>query len=319
MLRFALRRLLWTIPVMFVCLTILFGLMQVTAQSPVRHAPLLGLSNVSWVKYGDPRPPSIERNMKRRFGIDKPWYERYAHYLEGVARLDFGQTYTFQYRTVNSILREQGKITLELVLLALAWAVLIGVPIGIFAARHRGTVIDRAFTLVTSATMAVPLFLLGTVLVRVLGVELHLVPVFGWDGWRSKLLPSFVLGLLPLTVIARVLRFELLEVAGREHLLAARAKGLRPRRLLWVHSLKPALIPVISLSGPLLGQLVTGLFVVEWIFAIPGVGRYFTAAAVAGDYPLTFGLTAVLTMIILGVNLVSDIALAALDPRARLA
>lgn len=317
MLRFVLRRVLWTVPVMFVCLTILFGLMRVTAQSPVRHAPLLGLSNVAWVKYGDPRPPSIERNMKRRFGIDKPWYEQYVHYLGSVARFDFGPTFTFQYRSVNSILREQGKITLELVALALAWAILIGVPLGITAARYRGTLVDHAFTVVTSATMAIPLFLLGTVLVRLLGVELHLVPVFGWEGWRAKLLPSFVLGLLPLTVIARVLRFELLEVSGREHLLAARAKGLRPRRLLWIHTLRPALIPVISLAGPLLGQLVTGLFVVEWIFAIPGIGRYFTAAAVAGDYPLTFALTAVLTMIVLGVNMLSDIALAALDPRTR--
>jgi oligopeptide transport system permease protein len=317
MLKFALRRVLWTIPVLLVCLTILFGLMQVTAQNPVRHAPLLGLSNVAWVKYGDPRPESIERNMKRRFGIDKPWYERYAHYLAGVARLDFGQTYTFQYRSVNSILKEQGVITLELVLLAQAWAVALGVPLAVVAALRRGKLVDRAFSAVTTATMGIPLFLVGTVLARLLAVDLHLVPVLGWDGWRAKLLPSFVLGLLPLTIIARVLRFELLEVFGRDHLLAARAKGLRRRRLLFIHSLRPALIPVISMAGPLLGMLVTGLFVVEWIFAIPGIGRYFTAAAVAGDYPLTFGLTAVLTMIILGVNLVSDIALAAIDPRSR--
>ena len=317
MLQFALRRAVWTVPVLVVCLTILFGLMRVAAQDPVRHAPLLGLSSVPWVKYGDVRPESIDRNMRRRFGIDGPWYEQYAHYMEGVARFDFGQSYTYTNRTVNSILYEQGRITLELVALALGWAVAAGIALGVAAARWRGRLVDRAFTVVNTATMGIPLFFLGTFLVWLLAVKFPVVPVFGWDGWRSKLLPAFVLGLLPLTVIARVVRFELLEVFGRDHLIAARAKGLRRRRLLWVHSLRPALIPVLSITGPLIGQIVTGLFVVEWIFSIPGIGRYFTAAAVAGDYPLTFALTAVLTMVILGVNLLSDIALAALDPRTR--
>jgi oligopeptide transport system permease protein len=319
MLAFAIRRVLWTVPVLVVCLTILFGLMRVTAQSPVRHAPLLGLSNVAWVKYGDPRPPSIQKNMERRFGIDKPWYDQYAHYMASVARFDFGPTYSFQYRTVNSILREQGLVTLELLALALGWAVVLGIAFGVVAALRSGTIVDRAFTVFTTATMGVPLFFLGTVLVWFFAVKLRVVPTFGWDGWRAKLLPSFILGLLPLTIVARVLRFELLEVFGRDHLVAARAKGLRRRRLLWIHTVRPALIPVVSLLGPLIGQLVTGLFVVEWIFAIPGIGRYFTAAAVAGDYPLTFGLTAVLTMVILGMNLLSDLALAVLDPRTRAA
>ncbi|HKP18425.1 MAG TPA: ABC transporter permease [Gaiellaceae bacterium] len=317
MLSYALRRILWTIPVLFVCLTILFGLMRVTAQSPIRHAQLLGLSNVAWVKYGDPRPKSIEANMKRRLGIDRPWHEQYAHYLGSVARLDFGVTYTFPYRTVNSILREQGPVTLELVLLAFGWAIGLGVPLGIAAALRRGTVFDRAVTFLTGATAAMPTFLIGTVLVWLLAVKLRVVPTFGWDGWRAKLLPSFVLSLLPFTVITRVLRTEMLEVLGRDHVFAARAKGLRRRRIVGVHTLRPAMIPVLSLAGPLLGQLVTGLFVVEWIFAIPGIGRYFLASATAGDYPLTFGLTAVLTMIILAVNAVSDITLAALDPRIR--
>jgi oligopeptide transport system permease protein len=160
-------------------------------------------------------------------------------------------------------------------------------------------------------------FFFGTVLAWLLSVKVGLVPTFGWDGWRSKLLPSFVLALLPLAHITRVLRFELVEVLEREHVLAARARGLRRFRIVRVHVLRQVLIPLVSMSGPLLGQLVAGLFVVEWIFAIPGIGRYFVAAAEARDYPLTLGLTVVLTATIVLVNALSDITLAALDPRIR--
>jgi oligopeptide transport system permease protein len=317
MLAFAAKRMLWTIPVLFVCVTILFGLMRAISSSPLRHGPPLGLSNEAWVKYGDPKPASITQNMKRKLGIDKPWHDQYTHWLGSLARLDFGPTFTLPNRTVNSILREQGPITLELVLLALGWAAVLGLPLGTIAAVRGGTGVDRAITGVTALTMGVPLFFLGTVLIWLFSVKLGLLPTFGWEGWRAKLLPSFVLGLLPMSHIARVLRFELIEVLERDHVLAARGRGLRRGRVIGVHALRPALIPVISITGPLLGQLVTGLFVVEWIFAIPGIGRYFIAAAGAGDYPLTLSLTVVLTVAILLTNTVADIALAAIDPRIR--
>jgi ABC-type dipeptide/oligopeptide/nickel transport system permease component len=317
MLLFALKRALWTIPVLLVCVTILFGLMHAIGSDPLQHGPPLGLSNEAWVKYTDPKPDSITRNMRRELGIDVPWYEEYFRYIRSLARLDFGPTFTLRYRSVNSILREQGPITLELTVLALGWAVVLGVPLGMLAALRRGTLFDRAATVMTALTMGIPTFFFGTVLAWLLSVKLGLVPTFGWNGWRSKVLPSFVLCLLPLAHIARVLRFEMLEVLERDHVLAARGKGLRRSRIIRVHVLRPALIPVVSMTGPLVGQLVAGLFVVEWIFAIPGIGRYFIAAAEARDYPLTLGLTVVLTAAIVLVNALSDIMLAALDPRIR--
>ena len=317
MLVFAVKRVLWTIPVLLVCVTILFGLMRAIHSSPLRHGPLLGLSNVHWVKYGDPKPESITRNIERKLGIDEPWYVQYVRYLRSLARFDFGPTFTFPDRSVNAILREQGPITLELVLLAFAWAIALGVPLGVLAALSQGTIVDRATTILTAATLSLPSFFVGTVLLWLLALKVGVVPVFGWDGWRSKLLPSFVLSLVPLSMIVRVLRSELLEVLGSEHVGMARAKGLRRARVVGVHALRPALIPVVSMTGPLLGQLVTGLFVVEWIFAIPGIGRYFIAAAGAGDYPLTLGLTVVMTVAIVMANTLSDIALAVLDPRTR--
>jgi ABC-type dipeptide/oligopeptide/nickel transport system permease component len=317
MLKFAVKRVLWTIPVLLVCVTILFGLMKAMQGGPLRKGPLLGLSNVGWVKYGDWQPESIKRNQERKLGIDAPWHVQYFRYLRSLARFDFGLTFTFRERTVNSILREQGPITLELVLLALGWAVFFGVPLGVIAAVRSGTLLDHAVTAVTAVSMSLPNFFVAAVLGWFLAVKAGVVPTFGWDSWRAKLLPSFVLSLVPLAMIARVLRAEMLEILSGNHVRTARGKGLRRARIIRVHVLRQALIPILSMSGPLLGALVTGLFVVEYMFSIPGIGRYFLAAAGAADYPLTLGLTVVLTTVIVVVNMLSDIALAALDPRIR--
>ena len=314
---YVLRRLLWTIPVLLVCTTILFGLMRVGGGNFLRHPPPAGLSNVGWVKYGDPKPESITRNIERRLGLDLPWYEQYAHYLGSVARLDFGPTFTFAGRSVNSILREQGVITLELALLALGWAIALGIPVGIAAALTHGGLLDRAVTALTAVTMGIPVFFVGTVLAWLFAVKLALVPPFGWTSWQTKILPVAVLGLVPFAQIVRVLRSEMLETLGRDHVLAARGKGLRRSRVVSAHVVRPSLIPLVSMPGPILGQLVAGLFVVEWIFSIPGIGRYFIAAAEVGDYPLTLGLTIVLTLMIVLANLLSDIALMTLDPSLR--
>jgi ABC-type dipeptide/oligopeptide/nickel transport system permease component len=317
MLVFALRRVLWTIPVLLLCVTLLFALVHAIGGGPLRHGPPLGLSHEAWVKYGDPKPDSITQNMRRRLGIDAPWYEQYWRYLRSVARLDFGPTTSFPGRSVNEIIREQGPITAELVALALVWVAVLGIGLGVAAAVWQGTVFDRAATFVTALLMGVPIFLTATLAIWFVSGKLGLLPTSGWDGWRSWILPSFVLALLPLAQIARVLRFEMIEVGAREYVVAARAKGLRRARVLAVHVLRPASVPVLSMAGPLLGQLVLGLFLVEWIFAVPGIGRYFVAAAQVRDYPLTLGLTVVLTTCVVTANLLADIALAAIDPRTR--
>jgi ABC-type dipeptide/oligopeptide/nickel transport system permease component len=317
MLAFALRRVLWIVPVLLVCVTLLFGLMRAIGGSPLRHGPPLGLSNEAWVKYSDTKPEAITRNMQRRLGLDVPWYEQYARYLGNLARLDFGPSTTFPGRSVNSILKEQGPVTLELAGLAFVWVAVLGIGLGVAAAVRRGTLLDRAITASTALMTAIPVFLVATLAIYVLAVKLGLFPTSGWHGWRSWLLPSLVLALLPLAQVARVLRFEMVEVGERDFVTAARAKGLRRPRVVKTHVLRPASIPVLSMAGPLVGQLVLGLFLVEWIFAIPGIGRYFIAAAQARDYPLMLGLTVVLTTAVVVVNLLSDIALATVDPRLR--
>ena len=322
MVLFVAKRLLHTVPVLFVTATLVFGLTRAIPNNPLRHGPPLGLeanygnANLRF-KSGDWKPPAITRNMKRKFGLDRPWYRQYLHYVGGVARLDFGPTFTYQDLTVNDIIRQQGPVTLELVLLAFGWALALGVPLAVLAAVRTGTIVDRAVTAATAMTLGLPSFFVATVLLWLLAVKAGVVPTFGWAGFRAKLLPSFVLSLVPLALITRVLRVELLEIRGRDYVRAAAAKGLRRRRILLSYVLRPALIPVVTMIGPLLGQLVTGMFVVEWLFAIPGIGRYFIAAAQVGDYPLTLGLTIVLTTAIALANVAADVGLAVLDPRTR--
>jgi ABC-type dipeptide/oligopeptide/nickel transport system permease component len=317
MLTFVVKRVLWTIPVLLVCVTILFILMQTLRSNPLRRGQPLGLSNVPVVKYSDWQPEGIRRNQERKLGIDKPLYVQYVRYLRSVARFDFGPTFMFTHRTVNAILREQGPLTIQLMLLSLGIAFALGIPLGVLAAVRSGTIIDLAATALIAATMGLPLFFVATVLTWLLGVKLGVVPVYGWNGWRAKVAPSFVLALVPMSMITRVLRAEMLEVLGANHVQMARAKGLRRGRIVRVHVLRSALIPILSMTGPLIGALVTGLFVVEYIFEIPGIGRFFIAAAGSGDYPLTLGLTVVLTIAIVVTNMLSDIAHAALDPRIR--
>jgi oligopeptide transport system permease protein len=324
MLLFAIKRLLYTVPVLFAVVTMLFGLMQATHRDPLRHAPPLGLeSNTGETnpryKRGDPKPPAITHNIKRKLGLDKPLYDQYLHYVGGLVRLDFGHTFTYQNQTVNDVIRQGGPVTLELVLLALAWAVALAIPLAVLAAARAGTVVDRVVTASTAVTLGLPSFFVGTVLLWLLAVKGGVVPTFGWAGFRAKLLPSFVLSLVPFALITRVLRAELLEIRGRDYVQVARGKGLRRARILLAHVLRPALIPITSMVGPLLGQLVTGMFVVEWIFAIPGIGRYFVAASQVGDYPLALGLTVLLTMVIVVANAAADVALGVLDPRTRTA
>jgi oligopeptide transport system permease protein len=318
MTAYAIRRVVWTLPVLFVVVTMLFFMLRAIGGDPLRPAPLAGLaSSQGWFKKGDPKPASIDANMRRRLGLDRPWYDQYGHYLRSVVTFDFGPTHTFRQRSVNSVIRDQAPISAELGLMALAWALLLGGSLGLVSALRAGGAVDAGARTFVSLAAALPAFLVGALLIHVFAVRLGLVPTSGWDGWHSKLLPSFVLGLLPAAYCARLLRAGMLETLDQEYVVAARAKGLRRRRVLSVHVLRNAVGPLVTALGPLLGYLVTGSFVVEYVFAIPGIGRYYVAAVLARDYPLVLGLTVVLTFAIVLANLLVDLARAALDPRLR--
>ena len=317
MLAFALRRVLWTIPVLFVVVTLLFVLLGILGGDPTRHGELRGLSNVSWVKTGDAKPESIARNLRRELGLDQPWYVRYGRFLRSVATLDFGRTWSYRYRTVNDVIAHQAPVSLQLGALALVWVLVLGLPLGVAAAVWSGGAADTAARLAAMLAFALPNFLVGTLLVYLLGVRWSLLPTSGWGGWESKLLPSLTLGLLPAGFAARLVRASVLDTLTHEYVRAAAAKGLRRSRILVVHVLRNSLVPVVTALGPLLGFLVTGSFVVEQIFDIPGIGRFYVAGVLARDFPLLLGLTVVVTTTIVLANLAVDLLHGALDPRVR--
>jgi oligopeptide transport system permease protein len=318
MLRYAFARIFWTIPVVFVAVTLTFFLVRSIEGDPFRHGPLVGLTaQGQWQKYGDYQPQSIRDNMRRRYGLDLPWYEQYGNYLAGVATFNLGPSLSYRNRTVEEIIRTEAPTTLELTLFALGFALAFGIPIGLWSALSGRSRLARLEPLVSSLALALPAFLVGTLLIYVFALRADLFPTTGWDGWRSKILPTVTLGLVPLAYCARLTRGAVVETMHADYVRTARAKGLGGRRLIVQHVLRNSLVPVLSTVGPLLGALVTTLFVVEVVFAIPGLARHYVSATTASDYPLLMGMTVVLTIFVIAANLVVDLALAALDPRLR--
>lgn len=300
---FVLRRVLWTIPVLLLVILFTFLLGRAIATGPFspENAP----------------PP-----VRSEFHLDKPWYEQYAFYVKRVFTLDLGHSQLYRSRSVTDIIREQYPNSLLLGLLALAWAVAIGIPAGIIAALRPGSVLDFTVMGLSTVGFAFPTFFVATLLIYYFSVKLGWFPTSGWpdENWkldRSVVLPSLALSLVPMAWFARLLRGSVLETMGQDYVRAARAKGLRSKQIIFRHVLKNSLFPLVTVAGPIIGYLITGTFVVEWIFSIPGIGRYFITAAFARDYFLVLGITVVLSVTIIVANLLVDIAYFALDPRTR--
>jgi oligopeptide transport system permease protein len=300
---FVLRRVLWTIPVLLLVILFTFLLVRAIATGP--FSP-------------ENAPPAVQS----KFHLDKPWYEQYAFYVKSVVTLDFGPSRTFRARTVNDIIAEQYPNSLLLGLLALAWAFAIGIPAGLIAALRPRSVLDFTVMGLSTVGFAFPNFLVATLLIYYFAVKLGWFPTSGWPSkhWeldRRVVLPSLTLSLVPMAWFARLLRGSVLETIGQDYVRAARAKGLRSKQVIFRHVLKNSLFPLVTVAGPIIGYLITGSFVVEWIFSIPGIGRYFITAAFSRDYFVVLGITVVLSVTIIVANLLVDLAYFALDPRTR--
>jgi len=322
MAAFVLRRVLWSLPVMLVVVTAIFFLMRSIGGDPFRHGTLLGLAadtNGRFVKYADYRPPAIRHNLEHRYGLDLPWYRQYLNFLEGVVTFNYGSSLSFRNTYVNDIVKERAGPSLELGLLAFLWAFGIGIPLGVVAALRPNSLVDYGARLFSNLGFALPNFLIATLLIYLLSVRLGWLPTGGWSDWRHRVLPSLTLGLLPMAYCTRLVRGAMLEALEQDYVQAARAKGLRQRRVVGLHALRNSLIPVVTAGGPLLGYLVTGSFVVEMIFGIPGIGRYYVASVLARDYTVVLAITVLLALVIILVNLVVDVLYAVIDPRIRTA
>ena len=219
---FVLRRLAWTAPVLLLAVTLAFFATRAMGGNPFRHGQLVGfVREGGWVKYGDPQPAAIESNLFRRYGLDLPWYEQYGNYLVELATLDLGPSLSFRNRTVRDIVAEHAPVSLELGALAFTWATLVGVPLGVLAAVRAGGAADAAVRAGTLAGIAVPNFLVATLLVYLFSVRLGWLPTSGWETSSHRLLPAFVLGLLPAAWLTRLVRGAVLETMHQDHVRAA--------------------------------------------------------------------------------------------------
>src|SRR5918999_173510 len=304
MTAFIIRRVLWTIPVLLLVIFLTFVMMKQIGGNPFRRTERAV-------------PVAIQQNLERKFNLDEPWYVQYALYVKGVFTFDLGPSLVSRDRTVNDIIKEHAPKSLELGLYAMLWAVVLGVPAGVFAALRHNSVFDYGLMFLSNVGFAVPSFLVATLLIYYVALKWGLVPTNGWTTWESKILPSFALGLLPMAYFARLVRGSMLETLQQDYVRTARAKGLRSRRIIFRHVLRNSLIPAITAIAPLLGFIITGSFVIELIFSIPGIGRYFVTAVASRDYSVVMGVTVLTSVVIVLANMLVDILYGVLDPRTR--
>lgn len=304
MLRYILRRILWAIPVVFAISLITFLLMHAIPGGPFDREKQL--------------PPEIMVNLGRKYHLDDPLWKQYADYVAGIIlRFDFGPSYASPSRTVNDILRDHLPVSAQLGALALGIAMALGVPLGVIAALRHNSWVDYCSMLFVVVCVSVPSLALGPFLIWVFALNLHLLPPATWKGPEYMVLPAVTLAAAHVALIARLTRASMLQIIGEDYIRTARAKGLAERLVMTRHALRNALIPVTTVIGPMFANLVTGTLVVETIFAIPGIGRYFVSSIGDRDYPLILGTVLLYAFAIIIANLAVDTTYVFLDPRIR--
>jgi oligopeptide transport system permease protein len=306
MLRFIIRRLLITIPTILVVITITWGL--------IRLAP-------GNFYTGEKRiPPAIEKNIREKYGLDKPWYQQYGKTMWSIIRhLDFGTSLKYEGQSVNGIIARSLPVSATIGLLAYLLALIVGTIVGSFAALKQNSGWDYASMAMAMLGISLPNFVLGPILVLIFSLSLYWFPPSRWGGFPSwnLVLPVITLSAIHMAYVARLTRAGMLEVLRSDYIRTARSKGLSEKDVLLKHALRGGLMPVVSYTGPALAFLLTGTVVVERIFAMPGLGNYFIQASLNRDEPLIIGIVAFIAIILLIMNLLVDIAYAYLDPRIR--
>ncbi len=304
MTRFILHRLVWLVITMWVVFTVTFALIRAVPGGPFDSAK--------------PVPPEVRRTLERRYNKDTPVLVQYWHELTRLARLDFGYCMKMGDYSVNEVLREGFPISAALGVLALTFALSLGLLTGVISAAYRGSTADVALRLVTTVGIAVPNFVIAGVAILLFVFLIPLFPAAGWGDWRQLILPAFCLGAPFAAEIARISRTSLLDALSNDYIRTAQAKGASGQRVLIVHGLRNALLPVVSFLGPAAAGVLTGSLVVEKIFAIPGLGVYFVTAAELRDWTVLMGVVLLDTFVLCLMNLLVDISYVWLDPRVKL-
>jgi len=304
MFRFLLRRLLVAIPTLFLVVTASFFMMHAAPGGPFDSQRRL--------------PPEVERNIKAKYGLDKPLPVQYLNYVGGVLHGDLGPSLKYQDKTVVGIIAENFPTSLRLGLSSLLIGVSIGVALGSIAALRQNSGVDYGVTTFAILGICIPTFVTAPLLVLVFAQMLDLFPTGGVSELRSYVLPVATLALPQIAVVSRLTRAGMIEVLHSNYIRTARAKGLSEQRIVLGHALRAAVLPLVGYLGPATAGIITGSLVVEKIFGMPGLGKFFVLSALQRDYTVVLGVVILYATLVIGLNLLAEVAQAMLDPRIRL-
>lgn len=298
------RRILFAIPLLLVISALAFVLVRLAPGGP-------------FDKERAPASPEIERYLNAKYHLDEPMWKQYARYLGDLAHGDFGVSLKYRNHTVNDIIAQGLPVSMTLGVLAFGFAMGVGLPLGFFTAARRGRWEDFAGSFFAMLVVCVPGFVLAPLLISFFAIKLDWLPVALWESPWHMILPTIALGLFFSGKVARLMREGMLSAMQSEFVTAARAKGLGENKLLFKHAFRIAVLPVVSYSGPMLADLLTGSFIIENIFQIPGIGVFLINGSSNRDYTVVVGLALLYAILLVGLNLVVDFAYTMLDPRVK--
>jgi oligopeptide transport system permease protein len=302
MLSFAIRRIVGAVPTLFALITISFFIMRVAPGGPFSTSRKL--------------TAAVLENMNKAYHLDEPVWMQFGRYLWGLVHFDFGPSMKYKDFSVTELIVQGIPVSLEIGMWAMLFATITGVALGIAGALRRNGATDLTVGIIAMTGVAIPTFVIGPVLQIVFGLNLHWFPIAGWDGsLDAKVLPVLVLALPNIAYISRLTRGSMIEALRTNYVRTARAKGIGPRRVIWKHAMTGAMLPVIAYLGPATAITVTGSVIIEQIFGIPGIGRYFVEGASNRDYPLVMGVTILYGGIVILANIVTDVTRGFLDPK----
>lgn len=300
MFSFIVKRVLAALLTLFIVATLTFALMNVIPGGPFNTEKAT--------------KKQVEA-MEKKYGLDKPLFEQYLLYMKRLVRLDLGDSYKRIGYSVNSILADKFPTSAKLGAVALLTAVLVGIPLGIGAAFRRNKLLDRIIMFVSTLGIAVPNFVMATTMLILFGSVLKWLPTLGLSTWKHYIMPSIALAFYPTCFIARLMRSSMLDVLSEDYIKTARSKGILEPKVLYKHALRNSIIPVVTYLGPLTAGVLTGGFVIETIFTIPGMGKFFVESINNRDYPLIMGVTVFYSALLIIMNLIVDLLYGVIDPR----
>lgn len=304
MSKYLLKRLVMSVVTIWAVVTITFLLMHSVPGNPFRTESKM--------------PPGVYQNLLAQYGLDKPLSEQYVIYLGNLAQGDLGASMKSRVETVNDMVSRGFPVSAQLGAQALLIAIVFGPALGSLAALYQNKFPDYLSMIIAIIGISVPSFIMGTVLIQFVARNISLFPIGGWGTWRHTLLPSFALALMPLATMARLMRSSMLEVLNQDYIKTAKSKGIRRSAVIIKHAVRNAVLPVISILGTTISNLLVGSFVIEKIFGIPGLGRFFVQSINNRDYPLIMGTTIFYAVILVVMLFIVDIAYMVIDPRIKL-